>query len=71
MSGFDVCDRVKNDPGLSGTHVILLTAKGQEFDRQRGTAVGADTYLTKPFDSDQLLDMAREIVVANGGSSDA
>lgn len=69
MNGFDVCERVKNDPSLSETHVILLTAKGQEYDRQRGTSVGADDYLTKPFDSDQLLEMARKIVNAEGGSA--
>ena len=43
-------------------HVILLTAKGQEYDRQRGIEAGADCYMTKPFDSDQLLEMACEIL---------
>lgn len=60
MNGFDVCDRVKNDPDLRHIHVILLTAKGQENDRQRGEEVNADTYMTKPFDSDELLALACE-----------
>ena len=37
MNGFDVCHTVKHQLGLSHIHIILLTAKGQEFDRQRGT----------------------------------
>jgi hypothetical protein len=40
---------------------VLLTAKGQEFDRQRGQEVGADLYMTKPFDPDALLEKAREV----------
>jgi len=41
---------------------VLLTAKGQEFDRQRGVAVGADLYMTKPFDPDTLLMKARDVL---------
>ena len=40
----------------------LLTAKGQEFDRQRGVEVGADLYMTKPFDPDSLLMKARDVL---------
>jgi|SRR5579862_489992 len=61
-NGFDVCHAVKHEDGLSGTYVILLTAKGQEFDRQRGQEVGADTYMTKPFDPDALLEKARSVL---------
>src|SRR5215208_6441675 len=42
LSGFDVCDRAKRTLGLTDTYIVLLTAKGQEFDRQRGQQVGAD-----------------------------
>ena len=61
-NGFDVCQTVKHEDGLSNTHVILLTAKGQEFDRQRGQEVGADQYMTKPFDPDALLEKARSVL---------
>jgi DNA-binding response OmpR family regulator len=62
LSGFDVCQRVKGTPALTGTYIVLLTAKGQEFDRQKGTEVGADVYMTKPFDPDALLGKAREVL---------
>ena len=42
--------------------IILLTAKGQEADRERGAAVGATQYMTKPFDPDELLDIAKEML---------
>lgn len=62
LSGFDVCERTKKALGLTDVHIILLTAKGQEFDRQRGMDVGADLYMTKPFDPDALLDRARQVL---------
>jgi CheY-like chemotaxis protein len=62
MSGFDVCDRAKQVLGLKDTYIVLLTAKGQEFDRQKGQQVGADLYMTKPFDPDALLQKARTVL---------
>jgi two-component system, OmpR family, alkaline phosphatase synthesis response regulator PhoP len=61
-NGFDVCNTVKNELGLKHIHIILLTAKGQEFDRQHGQMVGADLYMTKPFDPDALLSKARDVL---------
>jgi DNA-binding response OmpR family regulator len=62
VSGFDVCRQTKQDLGLSDVYVVLLTAKGQEFDRQKGKEVGADLYMTKPFDPDALLQKARDVL---------
>jgi two-component system, OmpR family, alkaline phosphatase synthesis response regulator PhoP len=62
QNGFDVCNTVKKELGLAHIHIILLTAKGQEFDRQRGQEVGADLYMTKPFDPDALLAQARSVL---------
>ena len=62
LSGFDVCERAKKTLGLTDVFIVLLTAKGQEFDRQRGAAVGADLYMTKPFDPDTLLMKARDVL---------
>lgn len=62
LSGFDVCRRTKHDLGLEDVHIVLLTAKGQELDRQKGQEVGADLYMTKPFDPDALLRKARTVL---------
>jgi DNA-binding response OmpR family regulator len=62
MNGFDVCRSVKQELGLGGVHIVLLTAKGQEVDRQKGDEVGADVYMTKPFDPDALLAHARQVL---------
>jgi len=62
MNGFDVCQKIKFENGIEQTYIILLTAKGQEIDRKRGEEVGADLYMTKPFDPDALLDKAREVL---------
>ncbi len=62
MNGFDVCNAVKNELGLSDVFVIMLTAKGQEFDKQQGEKVGANLYMTKPFDPDEVLEKSLEIL---------
>ena len=62
MSGFDVCNQIKNVLYMNDVYVIMLTAKGQEFDKQKGKEVGTDMYLTKPFDPDQVLEKSQEIL---------
>jgi two-component system alkaline phosphatase synthesis response regulator PhoP len=57
--GFEVARAIKADPRMRATTVILLTARGQAVDREQGLAAGADQYLTKPFDPDDLLRRAR------------
>jgi DNA-binding response OmpR family regulator len=49
MNGYEVCAQIKQDPNLTDTHVIMLSAKGQQIDRERGLLGGADEYMTKPF----------------------
>ena len=62
MNGFEVCRTVKQELGMTAVFIVLLTAKGQEYDRQRGAEVGANLYLTKPFDPDDLLAKAVEVL---------
>lgn len=62
MNGIDVCRTVKKELGMTHVYIVLLTAKGQEMDRQRGLEVGADKYMTKPFDPDALLSLAEEVM---------
>lgn len=54
LSGYEVCEELRKDPAHAGTYVIMLSAKGQAIDRQRGLLGGADEYLTKPFSPQQL-----------------
>jgi DNA-binding response OmpR family regulator len=62
MNGMDVCSLVKKDDSLKDVFVILLTAKGQDFDRQKGQEVGANLYMTKPFDPEAILLKAIEVL---------
>lgn len=62
MNGFEVCKTVKSDPELRSTFIVLLTAKGQELDRATGAEVGADLYLTKPFDPDDVLGRVAKVL---------
>ena len=62
MNGMEVCRRVKKELELKNVFIVLLTAKGQELDRQRGQEVGADVYMTKPFDPEIILSKAKEVL---------
>lgn len=59
--GFDVCRTIKADPVLAGVHVVMLTAMGQKADRERALAAGADHFMTKPFDEEELLALLRRL----------
>lgn len=58
VNGFDVCNQVKTNPETADIFIVLLTAKGQEMDRVKGQDVGADLYLTKPFDPDEIVEIS-------------
>ncbi|MBA4358902.1 MAG: response regulator, partial [Desulfovibrio sp.] len=62
MNGYEVCRQVKSDPDFAATSIILLTAKGQEVDRKEGLEAGALRYMTKPFDPDEILAVAKEVL---------
>ncbi len=62
MNGMEVCRRVKKELLLNDVYIVLLTAKGQELDRLKGQEVGADVYMTKPFDPEVILAKAREVL---------
>jgi DNA-binding response OmpR family regulator len=62
MNGMEVCRKVKKELLLTGVFIVLLTAKGQELDRLKGQEVGADVYMTKPFDPEVILAKAKEVL---------
>jgi CheY-like chemotaxis protein len=53
-SGYDLCQRIKST--APGTRVLILSSKHQPYDRGRGSSVGADDFIDKPFDTQQLID---------------
>lgn len=62
MNGYDVCKAVKNNVELQDIYIVMLTAKGQEIDRQKGDVVGANVYMTKPFDPDEILEKSQAVL---------
>jgi DNA-binding response OmpR family regulator len=62
MNGFDVCNAVKNELGIKDIYIVMLTAKGQEFDKLKGKEVGADLYMTKPFDPDEVVKKSMQVL---------
>lgn len=63
--GFDVCRTVKMDPQLAATKIVMLTALGQKTDQEKAMVAGADFYVTKPFDEEELLALLGKLT---GGS---
>lgn len=59
INGYDVCQLIKDNPETSDTYIILLTARGQKSDLERGGEVGANTYLVKPFSPIELIDVVK------------
>ena len=63
-NGFDVCQAVRSDESLAGTKILMLSAKGRDTDVAKGSALGADAYMTKPFSTRELADKVRELLGA-------
>ena len=63
-NGFEVCQALRADDALKETLVLMLTAKGRDTDIAKGLGVGADTYMTKPFSTKELVLKVREMLAA-------
>lgn len=55
MDGYEVCKIIKANPALSNTKIIFLSAKSRQEDIDKGLALGADKYVTKPFSTKQIM----------------
>ena len=62
MSGLDICRTMRRRPELRDVPVIMLTAKGEEYDRVRGLDAGADDYVVKPFSPKELIARVRAVL---------
>jgi CheY-like chemotaxis protein len=61
LDGWEAASRLRADPDTAGIKVVLLSARAQEADLQRGDRIGVDAYLTKPFDPDELIATVRRL----------
>jgi DNA-binding response OmpR family regulator len=64
LDGWDAAARLRSDPATSHVRVVLLSARAQEADLKRGSRLGVDFYLTKPFDPDELVAVVRRLAEA-------
>ncbi len=62
VDGFEVCDRLRADPSTADVPVVFLSARAQAADVARGTEVGGDAYVTKPFDPLDLVELVTRVV---------
>jgi DNA-binding response OmpR family regulator len=60
IDGFEVCQKLKEDPSFKNTYIIMLTAKGQVVDKEKGLSVGANEFVTKPFNPDFIISKVEE-----------
>ena len=61
MDGYEVCRAIRNDPELDGIFVMILTARGQKSDEETALEVGADLYMSKPFDDEIVLQVIQDV----------
>ena len=62
IDGFEVCQRIRANPVWATTPVIMLTAKGRDVERDKGRALGADDYITKPFSTRELVARIKQML---------
>jgi DNA-binding response OmpR family regulator len=62
FDGYEVCERIRARPEWNATKIVMLTARGREVERERGLALGADAYVTKPFSTRDLVDQVKRML---------
>lgn len=65
--GFDVCQTVRANPAWAAVRIVMLTAKGRDVERDKGLALGADAYITKPFSTREVVDRVKQLLAAPRG----
>jgi len=62
IDGYTVCRMIRRELKMNDVYIVILTAKGQEYDRRLSEESGANNFMTKPFDPDELLDVAKKVL---------
>ncbi len=65
MNGFDVCQKIRENPAWAATRVVMLSAKGRDLDIAKGLALGADAYISKPFSTRELQERIRALLAGD------
>ena len=63
-NGYEVCQAIRANPDWQAVRIIMLTAKGREVEREKGLALGADDYITKPFSTQEVVERVRELLTS-------
>ncbi|HTF16098.1 MAG TPA: response regulator [Burkholderiales bacterium] len=61
-SGFEVCQKIRENPAFRGVKIVMLTAKGRDLEKHRGLDLGANAYVTKPFSTKELMSTVRGLL---------
>ena len=65
MDGYEVCEHIESTPKTQNAKVVFLTAKAREEDKEKGYAVGASDYITKPFSTTHIAKRVKELLEEN------
>ena len=62
IDGYTVCRTIRRELKMKEIYIVILTAKGQEYDRRLSEESGANQFMTKPFNPDELLELAKKVL---------
>jgi two-component system, OmpR family, alkaline phosphatase synthesis response regulator PhoP len=60
--GYEVCREIRSNPNWDSVRIVMLTARGHDFDRRKGMRLGADAYITKPFSTRDIVSRVQELL---------
>ena len=61
IGGIELCKQIRKDEELKATKIVMVTAKDQQRDEVKGMETGADDYIMKPFEADELLHVVKQV----------
>ncbi|MFH1771102.1 MAG: response regulator [archaeon] len=62
MSGYEICQKIRDDKNLSNVKIVMVTSKSAPEDEDIGIDLGADDYIMKPFEPDELLHVINQVL---------
>jgi len=62
--GYDVCQTIRANPAWADVRIVMVSARGRDIEVEKGLALGADAYVTKPFSTRELAQMVRDLIGA-------